>query len=499
MKPLNLVTVSAEVSPYSKSGGLGDVAAALPKTLAKFGHRVIIVTPFYGFMKNQNIPREDVGEGRIQVGQHSYTLKFKISRPREHLEVYFVCNEELFGHYQVHMYGHANDAVRFSVFNRGVLILLDLLHEQQRFVPDIIHCHDWHTGLLPNLWKLERGNDQRFSNTATVFTIHNLPFQMQGGWWTVPEDKRDDGRGLPSNDPRDIRWLNFTRRGIMYADAINTVSVRYAKEILTPEFGQGLDRLLHKREQDVFGIINGIDYTVYNPQFDPHIWQKYDWNALDRKHKNKRELQKLVGLEQSNDIPLVGLVHRLTEQKGFELITQALPILLRLPLQMLIVGTGDRDYIAVFKKAAKNYPNKIGIFTPPIGSDVNDELSSRVYAGSDMFLMPSRYEPCGISQLISLRYGSIPIVHETGGLSDTVVDFDPRTGMGTGFVFSHYTHEGLLIAMVRALETYKYPQIWEHLTWQAMQESYSWDIPAQKYTQLYRHALRVHQHHQKSE
>lgn len=488
MKPLTVVSVSSEMSPFSKSGGLGDVAAALPKHVAKFGHRVISVTPFYGFMKEQKINTRDAGDATIEVNQHSYHIKFKVASIDEHFDVYFVVNDELFGHYMVHMYGHTNDAVRFYVFNRAVIRLLEAL----QLSPDIIHCHDWHTGLIPNFWKLEKGHDERYAKTATVFTIHNLPFQMQERWWEVPEDRRDDGRGLPSSNPRDIRWLNFTRRGIMYADVINTVSIRYAHEILTPEFGQGLDHLLRKREREVFGIINGIDYGVYNPQFDQHIWHRYDWNSLDRKHKNKRELQKLVGLEQKNNVPLIGLVHRLTEQKGFELIKRAMPVLTRLPLQMLVIGTGERDYIAVFRKASKRYSGMIGIFTPAIGSEVNEELSSRVYAGSDMFLMPSRYEPCGISQLISLRYGSIPIVHETGGLSDTVVDFDPRTGKGTGFVFSRYTHEDLLIAIVRALETYKYPKVWERLTWQAMKKSYSWDIPAEKYVQLYRRAIRAH-------
>ncbi|MBI4090335.1 MAG: glycogen/starch synthase, partial [Candidatus Kerfeldbacteria bacterium] len=320
----------------------------------------------------------------------------------------------------------------------------------------------------------------------TIFTIHNLPFQMQGDWWRVPADKVDVGLGPVPKDPAKLRWTNFTKRGIRYADAINTVSVRYAQEILTPEYGQNLDRALRRRAKDVFGIINGIDYQVYNPQFDRHLWHSYDWNSLDRKHENKRELQKMVGLDQRNDIPLIGLVHRLTEQKGFDLIKNILPVLMQLELQIVIVGTGDRDYVNVFRKAARTYPGRIAILTP-----FTEELGSRVYAGSDMFLMPSRYEPCGMSQLISLRYGSIPIVHKTGGLSDTIEDFNPRTNLGTGFVFMRYAADDLLVAIVRALETYKYPQVWEHLSWQAMQESYSWDIPAEKYIELYRQAMRL--------
>ncbi|MBI4093300.1 MAG: glycogen synthase [Candidatus Kerfeldbacteria bacterium] len=486
MKPLTIVSVSAEVSPYSKSGGLGDVAAALPKHVAKFGHRVVIVTPFWGFMKRQDIPYKEIGGSDIRIGPDTYHLKFKHSRLRQNLDAYFLCNEEMFGRYQTRMYAHDNDALRFFVFDRGVPLLLKAIN----LIPDVIHCHDWHTGLIPNILKLELGHDP-IAKAATVYTIHNLPFQMQGNWWMVPDDKVDEGRGPLPTTSSQVRWLNFTKRAIMYADAINTVSVRYAEEILTPEFGQGLDRLLRRRQKYVYGIINGIDYAVYNPQFDQHLWHKYDWNSLDRKMKNKRELQKLVGLEHRDDIPIIGLVHRLTEQKGFNLIREVLPVLMQLPLQMVIVGSGDRDYINFFHKMEKRFPKKIGIFTP-----FTEELGSRVYAGSDMFLMPSRYEPSGISQLISLRYGSIPIVHKTGGLSDTVEDFDPRSGHGTGFVFSRYTREDLLIAIVRALETFKYPQTWEHLTWQAMQESYSWDIPAEKYVQLYRRAILNHKRSQ---
>ncbi len=482
MKPLSIVSVSAEVSPFSKSGGLGDVSAALPKHVAKFGHHVKIVTPFWGFMKHQNIPVEDVGQADITVGKQTHHVRFKVTHLRERLDVYFVCSEEFFGRYMIHMYAHDNDAYRFNVFDRAVLALLEQLPD----TPDIIHCHDWHTGLIPNLFRLGLGQTERFARTATVFTIHNLPFQMQGNWWEVPTDRYDDGRGFPTDDPRQVRWMNFTKRGIRYADVINTVSVRYAEEILTPEYGQGLDRLLRKRAADVFGIVNGVDYAVYNPQFDEHLWSRYDWNSLDRKLRNKRELQKMVGLEPDGSIPLIGLVHRLTEQKGFDLIKNILPVLMRLNLQMVIVGTGDRDYVSLFRKAAKQHPEKIAILTP-----FTEELGSRVYAGSDMFLMPSRYEPCGISQLISLRYGSVPIVHETGGLSDTITDFDPQSGRGTGFVFSRYASDDLLVAIVRALETYKHPRVWEHLTWQAMQESYSWDVPAEKYIQLYRRALRV--------
>jgi len=487
MKPLRIYNAASEVAPFSKSGGLGDVTAALPKHVARFGHEVSIVTPFYGFMKNQNLNLEDVGEGSVTVDEKTYHIRYKRLVLRDKLDVYFVLNEELYGRYQTHMYGHENDALRFYIFDHAVLRLIEMRGEH----PDIIHCHDWHTGFIPNLIMADEHFREYFKNTATVFTIHNIIYQMQGNWWNVREDRVDDGRCMLPGDPGKIRWMNFTRRGIMHADAINTVSIRHAEEILTPEYGQGLDRLLKRREKDVYGIVNGIDYTVFNPQFDPVIWHRYDWNSLDKKRKNKHELQKMVGLEQDADIPLIGLVHRLTEHKGFSLLQEILPILMRLRLQMVILGTGDRDYMRTFRKAAKQSPERIGYLEIPMSKE-NEQHASRIYAGSDMFLMPSRFEPCGVSQLISLRYGTIPIVHETGGLSDTIKDFNPRTEIGTGFVFSKYTPEDLLISIVRALETYNYPKVWEHLTWQAMQESYSWDIPAEKYIELYHRALRTH-------
>ncbi len=488
MKALRIFTVFSEVAPYSKSGGLGDVGAALPKHVARHGHKVSIITPFYGFMKQQQIPMEDAGEDTVTFDNQSYVIKFKRSKLRDNYDIYFAMNEDLFGRYQMHMYGHDNDALRFFVFNLAALKLIERLGEH----PDIVHCHEWQTGFIPNLMRCDEHYRDIFKNTATVFTIHNLTYQMQGNWWEVPKDKMDDGKLQLPTTAAQVRWMNMTRRGITYADVINTVSVRHAQEILTPEYGQGLDKTLMKREKNVYGIVNGIDYAVFNPQFDKLIWHRYDWNSLDKKHRNKKELQKLVGLDQDTETPLIGMVHRLTEQKGLSLITQILPVLMRMKLQMVILGTGDRGYIQTFKKAAKQFPNKIGMFSPRIGSDDNNELASRIYAGSDMFLMPSRFEPCGVSQLISLRYGSIPIVHETGGLCDTITDFNPRSEIGTGFVFSRYSSEDLLVAIVRALETFNYPKVWEHLTWQAMQESYSWDIPAEKYIELYKRAQRAH-------
>jgi starch synthase len=480
MKRLSIVQVTSEVTSFAKTGGLADVTRALSTHLHDLGHLVVVIMPYHGAVKRLNLPLEVVGESWVHLGDRKFGVKFRRGLLDDKVPIYFVSNDDLFGRHSK-LYGYPDDNLRFFVFNLGVIELL----KSQGITPDLLHCHDWHSALLPNLLKESEEFRARFADTATLVTIHNLPFQMQGDWWNVPEGARDSGKGWPTTDPETIPHINFMKRGIRYADAVSTVSERYAQEILTPEYGQGLDPLLTKRKEDVFGIVNGIDYAVENPNFDPYIWQKYDWNSLDGKLRNKTMLQKQLGLAQDLTIPMLGAVSRLSEQKGFDLLMELTPMLLKLPIQLVIVGSGHKEYVKFFREVAKKHSDRVAISSP-----FTPEMEYRVYAGSDMFLMPSRYEPCGISQMKSLRYGSIPIVHETGGLSDTIEDFDPRTGNGNGFVFHTYHHEDFLVAIVRALETYKYPQTWEHLTWQAMRKSYSWELPAKKYVDLYRTTIR---------
>ncbi len=474
-KHLTIVSCAPELSPFAKSGGLGDVAIALPKHLLQLGHEVIAILPMYSFLKRRSGEFTKVGEDVIRIGYKKYPVKY-YTTTFEGLPVYFAWNEELFS--SAKMYGCDNDNLRFYFFDLACLQLIEKLNVK----PDIIHCHDWHTGLIPNLLAIHHAHDGRFAKTATVFTIHNLIFQRQGNWWVSNDDQQDNGKTAPSTSLREIRKMNFTVRGIRFATVINTVSERYAQEILTPAFGQGLDGLLRKRADDVYGIINGIDYSVFNPAFDNAIECNYDWRSLDNKRRCKTALQHEAGLEPKADIPLLGMVHRLSEQKGIHLMMGLMPTLLKLPLQICVVGSGEKDYVKFFKSVSHKHPKKVGVMT-------HFTDASKVYAGSDMFLMPSRFEPCGISQMISLRYGSVPVVHETGGLSDTITNFTPRAKRGNGFVFSTYTREDFLVAIVRALETYRYPDVWKRLTVQGMRQSYSWEIPTKKYVQLYRRAL----------
>ncbi|MFC1662541.1 glycogen synthase [Patescibacteria group bacterium] len=478
-RKLKIISVASEVAPYSRTGGLSDVALALPKALSALGHEVSIITPYYTFIEKQNLKLEDLGVATVRIGRRSYKVRFLKSCLTPEIPIYFVRYDKFYGHSKI--YGYENDNLRFYLLNEASLKLLKVIN----YRPQVIHCHDWQAGLIPNLIKTVYRRDSFYARISTLFTIHNLPFQMGSEWWKVPKDKIDSGRGKPATEASGIKYMNLTKRAILHADVVNTVSERYAAEILTPDYGQELDKYLRRREGTFFGIINGIDYTVYNPSFDNNIPYNYDWNSLDKKAKNKAFLQKEVGLSIKADQPLIGLVNRLSEQKGFYLILEVLPVLMKQNLQMVVVGSGSQEFIREFKRYAKRYPKQLAIYTP-----FTEKMASRVYAGSDMFLLPSRYEPCGISQMISLRYGSIPIVHETGGLSDTIINYNPRTGRGNGFVLYQYDPSDLLIAIARAIENYHHPKAWERLTWQSMRLSYSWKLPAKKYTSLYRLAIK---------
>ncbi len=484
-----IAVVASEVAPFSKTGGLADVTGSLPKVFAEMGNEVAVFTPFYGKIidpvrHNLKLVASDFF---IPVGKRR---KVRISlwqgEIEKNLPVYFIENKKYFSKHS-RLYGSSHENSRFAMFDFAVLEILKKIN----FQPDIIHCHDWHTGLIPYLLRKHPlfANDKFFAKTAAVFTIHNLAFQMGSNWWEIPPDQRDSGTDkLPPLHSQKIENINFAKRAILFADALNTVSEKYAEELLTPDFGQGLEKYLQRRRKDFFGIINGIDYSVFNPAIDKNVYFSYDWDKLRRKRKNKIALQKELGLEENPAVPLLGLASRLAEQKGYNLVIETLHILLKLPLQIVIIASGGKDgkeYAEFFKKIAKKNPKKFSFITP-----YTDEQASKVYAGSDMLLMPSRFEPCGLSPLISLRYGSIPVVHETGGLAETITNFDPKTGRGNGFVFKSYTKEDFLIALVRALENYKYEKVWEHLVWKSMKQSFSWEIPAKKYIALFRKALK---------
>ncbi len=495
-RQLKILMIGAEVAPFSKTGGLADVLGSLPKALAEMGHFVIVVTPNHGVtrIRRKRLARQQGLEGRVlsrvpspfdfafrhidvQIDdKNSVKFSFRQSELSPGVPIYFVDHYQLFGKYRS-VYGH-QDSKRFLFFNLASLSLPQLL----RWRPDIIHAHDWHAGLVPYFLKTRFQGDDWLGGLPSLFTIHNLLFQGETSYLTEKVDARN--RPLPRLDSRDLKTVNFMKRGILFADIVNTVSVSYAKEILDKKFGQGLEPYLRERREDLFGITNGIDYNEFNPSTDRAIRHHFNFRQLNKKALNKRELQREFGLPQSSRAPLIGIVSRITEQKGFDLFAKMADSLLRLDIQIVATGAITEEYRPLFARLVRTYANKIAIHR-----GFSEEIASRIYAGSDMFLMPSHFEPCGLGQLISLRYGSIPIVRRTGGLADTVRDYDPSTGEGNGFVFDHYHEVDLIAAIVRAITHYRYKKSWQRLVRSAMKETFTWEIPAEQYEKLYFRAL----------
>jgi starch synthase len=466
---MKILFVSPEVVPFAKTGGLADVAGSLPKALKEIGHDVRVFMPRYRKVTGDRKPvTREVSEGRI---------------PDSGVIVYFYENEEYFGSreelYQVKGRDYPDNLERFTAFCQAALKFL----KEINWRPDIVHCNDWQSALVIAYLKIIYKDDPFFQRTATVYSIHNMGYQG-----AFPKDKLPlTGLGWDQFVPDKLEfWGNIalTKAGFVYADVINTVSETYAKEIQTPEYGHGLEGLLRSRTRDVYGIVNGLDYDVWNPATDPQIVKRYNRMTLSLKVENKIALQKEQDLPQRKTIPLMGMISRLADQKGFDILAGAIEDILHLHCQLVILGTGEPKYHELLKKMKEKYPEHIGV---NLGFDA--ALAERIYAGSDLFLMPSKYEPCGLGQLISFRYGTVPIVRSTGGLADTVKEFDPKTGEGDGFTFSQYASKALLSAVKKALQTYEKKSIWKILQEKVMDYDYSWDASAKTYVSLYLKAL----------
>ncbi len=488
---LKIISVCSEVDPFAKTGGMADVARSLPKALKRQGHFVRVFMPLYPQIDKskfqlkllyQNIP--------LQIDD-SKTVSFSVWQGwlSDGLPIYLIEESEFLSRLYPEqkkpsdIYLGKRDNQRFIIFNLAVIESMKLLDIK----PDIIQCHDWQAGLLPYYLKTRYHNEARFADAATIFTIHNLTYQMGGNWWEIPSTTRDDERRpLPLFQNEElINKVNFAKRGIANADIINTVSEKYAEEIMTKKFGNGLHGILKQKKHRVFGIVNGIDYADWNPSTDPGLVERYDYDSLANKTKDKLHLQELVGLPQNPKIPLIGWTSRLTEQKGIELIIEIIEPLLRMDIQLVILGEGAKKYTDYFTKISKQHPKKIAAIF-----DFDNQKETMVLAGADIFLLPSRFEPCGLAQLKSLRYGAIPVVHAVGGLVDTISDYNPRNNKGNGFVFKKYDSRDLLIAITRAIVNHRHRESWLKMVRQAMQQSFSWEIPAEKYLLLFRKALR---------
>lgn len=480
---LKILLVSSEVVPFAKTGGLADVAGSLPKALTAMGNDARIVMPRYKGINDFTTVTDfpvDMGN-RVEtciVRQGSIEAKMPEGGTKE-VPVYFIDSYHYFD--REGLYCHHDEAERFAFFSKAVVEMLKKIE----FQPDVIHCNDWQSGPIPFLLKEKYHKDPFYSKMATVFTVHNLLYQGNFGRETMnffdagPEHFNPDSLEFYGQ-------LSFMKAGLQYADVINTVSKKYAREIQTPAYGEGFEGLLRKRERDLYGIVNGINYHEFNPKTDPRIFRTYDADSVEDKYENKHGLQKELGLPVKN-VPVIGLISRLVDQKGLNLIEEVFDNLLEEEIQFVVLGMGDRHYEEMFARMKEKYPDKMGSY---IG--YNGILAQRIYAGADMFLMPSKFEPCGLGQLISLRYGTLPIVRATGGLADTIVDYEPATGSGNGFSFEPYDAQVMLKTIKRALQVYQEPDKWRHLVVNALEQDFSWNRSSAEYIELYDFAISKH-------
>ncbi len=477
-KPLRVLMVASEGVPYVKTGGPADVIGALPQALRRLGHDVRVVLPRYNSIDPERWQLLPVVSNLSVPLQHT-TVQVRALQTLPELAVPFYFIEAPHYFQREKLYGYNDDGDRFILFCRAALELVRALD----WAPDIIHCHDWHTAIIPNWTKTIYKKDRLFASAATVYTIHNLAYQGIFGYRILEvAGIAEEGFTYPEL-PDLANVVDLMGRGILFADTVSTVSPSYAKEILTPEFGERLDPLLRQRSDRLYGILNGIDTALYNPATDSHIISSYDAFSLDHRPANKLALQERTKLPVDAGIPLIGIISRLTDQKGFDLLDQIAVPLLEQGVQLIVSGTGDQHYHSMFQRLAAHYPQQVSIHLT-----FNQEISQQIYSGSDMLLMPSRFEPCGSTQMLAMRYGSIPIVHRTGGLADTVQDFLPLANAGNGFSFARYHPFHLFAAVVRALEAYQFTDAWRDLMHRAMLADYSWDASAEQYVALYRRA-----------
>ncbi len=480
---MKILIASPEVFPFSKTGGLADVAGSLPVALKKLGHDVRVITPQY----------KSTDKGKFQLHQVVESIGVPISNRIENcavlegkidqsVPVYLVKNDNYY--HRDELYGdflgdYPDNAERFIYFSRSILEVCKAVN----FSPDILHCNDWQTGLTPVYLRKLYHDDPFFPQTASLYTVHNLGYQ--GLFWHY--DMHLTGLGWDLFTPNGLEYygkINLMKGGLLWADVISTVSKKYSQEIQTKDYGHGLEGVLQFRSDDLYGIINGVDYSNWNPETDPTIAKNYSVKNLSGKTVCKKDLLKELGLPVKIDRPVIGMISRLDDQKGFDLIADIIDALMQLDLYFVLLGTGHKRYHKLFLRIGEKYPKKAGI---RLGYD--DKFAHKIEAGSDMFLMPSRYEPCGLNQIYSLKYGTVPIVRATGGLDDTIKTFQPKAGAGTGIKFIKYQSNNLLSAIKKGMKAYQDKKVWKALKLRAMQEDFSWNYSAKDYEKLYKIAL----------
>jgi starch synthase len=474
---VQILFVTSEVARYAKTGGLADVSAALPKYLIGAGHDVKVVMPLYSRVDLKSTQVEPViPEHDLTIGPHRYRVAIvRASRPNE-APVHLVDCPVLYRRPSLYTQDR-DEHLRFLVLVRAALELC----QQLQWSPDIIHGNDWQTAMLPLTLKVRYSWDRVLAGAKTLLTIHNLNYQGRFPTQILPDTGLADAADLFHQDQLRAGVINFLLHGILYADGVSTVSPTYAKEIQTPEHGAMLDPVLRARSSTVVGVLNGVDYDEWSPERDPLIPARYSSGQLDGKAACKQALCARFRLPHDPRVPVLGIVSRLAGQKGFALLDDVLADLIRRHgFELVVVGNGESRFERMFDGLARAFPRQVGFY-----NGFSNELAHLVEAGADMFLMPSRYEPCGLNQMYSLRYGTVPIVHKTGGLADTVQLWDPSDNTGTGFSFATFDATGLRWAIEAALVTYKDPRQWRALQQNGMAARYGWDVQGKVYEQVY--------------
>ncbi len=471
-----ILMVAAEGLPFIKSGGLADVIGSLPNELAKKGHEVRVIMPLY-LKIAQKFHHEFTLEAQFSVSIAYHEVPVNIwSTMRKDVKFYFVEHKGYFEREE--MYGHIDDGERFAYFQKAVIEMCNQLN----YFPEIMHCHDWHTGMIPAMCKEGHSFDERYRNIRFVYTIHNLAYQGNFGVEMLDSCLGLDYRIYDNGNVRYDGGISFMKSGILYADKVTTVSPTYSQEILTPQYGEHLEMVLNIRKYDLWGITNGIDIEYWDPKNDPEIPYHYNKvNVKKAKGLNKEALQKELGLNVDQNVLLIGVVSRLTWQKGFYLMMEKLSEICAMPIQLAVLGSGEASIEEKMAQLEAGNKGKIAFY-----KGYNDSLAHRIYGACDLFLMPSLFEPWGISQLISMRYGTLPLVRETGGLKDTVTPYNEFEKTGNGFSFANYNSDEMLQVMYNAIDVYyNRKEDWKILVRNAMNTDVSWAKSAETYCQLY--------------
>lgn len=473
---MNILYVAAEATPFIKTGGLADVAGSLPRSIKNLGHDIRVVLPLHGSIeKKYKDKMKKIHQYYVDLNwrrQYVGVMELKLNG----LIFYFLDNEYYFK--RDYPYGEFDDGERYAYFSKAVT----LLPKEIKFKPDVIHSNDWHTALV-NLFihEFEKG-DSYYSDIKKIFTIHNLSYQG-----IFPPSVLGEVMGVSNEyfNEGSIKYydrINYMKAGIVYSDIVTTVSKSYAEEIKYGFFGEGLEGTLSYHSGKLTGIVNGIDYEKFNPKKDKNIKYNYDILTIENKYKNKKHLQKMYALPENKDIPVLSIVSRLVDMKGLDLVAHILDELLQEDIQLVVLGTGDKKYEDMFKEFQYKYPSKLSA-----NIYFSETEAHKIYAGSDIFLMPSMIEPCGLSQLMALRYGTIPIVREVGGLKDTIIPFNKYTGKGNGFSFRNYNAHELLFKIRDALDIYrKDKKTWKKIMQAAMNSDHSWENSSKEYIKLYK-------------